>query len=69
MPTYSFACSACRHRFDTVLSIHDSSTPACPECGGAVRKVFGNVAVTFNGSGFYRTDSRPAPSTTASTAE
>ena len=30
----------------------------CPECGGVLRKQYGSVGVTFNGSGFYRTDSR-----------
>uniref|UniRef100_UPI001F5870D4 FmdB family zinc ribbon protein n=2 Tax=Microbacterium TaxID=33882 RepID=UPI001F5870D4 len=30
----------------------------CPVCGGALRKQYGSVGVTFNGSGFYRTDSR-----------
>jgi len=43
------------------MSIHDSATPTCPTCGGSVRKVFGNVGVTFKGSGFYRTDSREKP--------
>ncbi|WP_061962900.1 FmdB family zinc ribbon protein [Demequina aurantiaca] len=58
MPTYTYACSACQHRFDEVQSIHDDTLVACPECGGALRKVFGTVGVTFKGSGFYRTDSR-----------
>ena len=61
MPTYSFACTKCGHRFDEVMSIHDSATPVCPECGGEVRKVFGSVGVSFKGSGFYRTDSREKP--------
>jgi large conductance mechanosensitive channel len=34
----------------------------CPECGGALRKQYGSVGVTFNGSGFYRTDSRSSTS-------
>jgi predicted nucleic acid-binding Zn ribbon protein len=33
----------------------------CPECGGALRKVFHPVGVAFKGSGFYRTDSRAKP--------
>lgn len=62
MPTYSYACATCGHRFDAVQSIHDHTSPACPECGSEVRKVFGSVGVTFKGSGFYRTDSREKPS-------
>ncbi|MGO3884833.1 MAG: FmdB family zinc ribbon protein, partial [Mycetocola sp.] len=39
-------------------SFSDAAHTECPSCGGALRKVYGTVGVTFNGSGFYRTDSR-----------
>lgn len=58
MPTYAYACSTCGHRFDAVQSFSDASLTVCPECGGALRKQYGSIGVTFNGSGFYRTDSR-----------
>lgn len=58
MPTYAYACTACDHRFDAVQSFSEDSLTICPECGGALRKQYGTVGVTFNGSGFYRTDSR-----------
>ena len=58
MPTYAYACTACDHRFDAVQSFTEDSLTLCPECGGALRKQYGSVGVTFNGSGFYRTDSR-----------
>lgn len=58
MPTYAYACTACDHRFDAVQSFSDDALTICPECGGALRKQYGSVGVTFNGSGFYRTDSR-----------
>ncbi len=32
----------------------------CPECGGALRKVYGAVGIVLKGSGFYKTDSRAA---------
>lgn len=60
MPTYSYKCTECGHAFDAQQSFADASLTTCPECGGVLRKVFGNLGVTFNGSGFYRTDSRPA---------
>lgn len=62
MPTYTYLCGGCGHRFDAVQSIHDDGLETCPECTGALRKVFGTVGVTFKGSGFYRTDSRAAAS-------
>lgn len=58
MPTYTYACTACGHRFDAVQSIKDDPLAECPECAGALRRVIGAVGVSFKGSGFYRTDSR-----------
>jgi putative FmdB family regulatory protein len=65
MPTYAYACKNCGHRFDAVQSFADPTLTVCPECGGALRKEYGSIGVTFNGSGFYRTDSRPAEKKTA----
>jgi putative FmdB family regulatory protein len=60
MPTYAYACKQCAHRFDAVQSFSDPTLTVCPECGGELRKEYGSIGVTFNGSGFYRTDSRAA---------
>jgi putative FmdB family regulatory protein len=61
VPTYSYACTACEHRFDTVQAFSDSSLTDCPECTGRLRKLFSSVGIVFKGSGFYRTDSRTDP--------
>ncbi|AZS37439.1 hypothetical protein CVS47_02076 [Microbacterium lemovicicum] len=58
MPTYAYACTQCDHRFDAVQSFADPTLTECPVCGGKLRKEYGSIGVTFNGSGFYRTDSR-----------
>jgi len=58
MPTYAYACRSCGHAFDAVQSFSDDALSVCPECGGELRKQYGSIGVTFNGSGFYRTDSR-----------
>ena len=58
MPTYSYRCTECGNAFDVVQSFTDDSLTVCPVCQGTLRKVFSPVGVTFNGSGFYRTDSR-----------
>lgn len=63
MPTYAYACKSCGHRFDAVQSFADPALTECPECGGPLRKEYGSIGVTFNGSGFYRTDSRTGGST------
>lgn len=58
MPTYAYRCADCGHAFDVYQSFSDDALTDCPECQGELRKVFGSLGVTFNGSGFYRTDSR-----------
>ncbi|MDN4641630.1 zinc ribbon domain-containing protein [Agreia sp. PsM10] len=60
MPTYSYRCTECTNAFDIHQAFTDDSLTVCPVCGGKLRKVFSAVGVTFNGSGFYRTDSRAA---------
>jgi putative FmdB family regulatory protein len=62
VPTYSYACTACEHHFDTVQKFTDASLTDCPECSGRLRKLFSSVGIVFKGSGFYRTDSRTSSS-------
>lgn len=69
MPTYSYACTACEHRFDTKQSFTDPSLTDCPECTGRLRKLFAPVGVVFKGSGFYRTDSRSTPPSESGSAD
>ena len=58
MPTYEYACKACGEHLEVVQSFKDGALTECPGCGGLLRKVFGNIGITFKGSGFYRTDNR-----------
>lgn len=67
MPTYSYRCTECETAFDIQQSFADDSLTVCPTCGGKLRKVFSAVGVSFNGSGFYQNDSRPAAPTAAAT--
>lgn len=60
MPTYEYACTACGHRLEAVQKFSDDPLTECPECGGALRKVYGAVGIVLKGSGFYKTDSRAA---------
>lgn len=69
MPTYAYACTSCGHSFDAVQSFSDDALSVCPGCGGALRKQYGSIGVTFNGSGFYRTDSRKSSGSGASSSE
>jgi putative FmdB family regulatory protein len=60
MPTYEYACGACRHRFEKFQSISASPIRKCPKCGKSkVRRLLGTGAgLIFKGSGFYITDYR-----------
>ena len=57
MPTYSYVCKDCEHAFDAQQSFSEAALTKCPKCEGELRKQFGNLGVTFKGTGFYRTDS------------
>jgi len=61
MPTYSYRCTECGTAFDIQQAFTDDTLTECPTCRGALRKLFNSVGVTFNGSGFYRTDNRAKP--------
>lgn len=58
MPTYEYRCKACGEQVEVFQYFTDDSLTTCESCGGALRKVFGNVGIAFRGSGFYRNDSR-----------
>jgi putative FmdB family regulatory protein len=63
MPTYEYRCKSCGHQFDIVQAFTDDALTECPSCHeAALKKVFGNVGITFKGGGFYKTDSRSAGS-------
>ena len=69
MPTYEYACRSCGHHLEVSQSFSEEPLTTCPNCGGDLRKVFGSIGIVLKGSGFYRTDSRPASSTKTATQE
>lgn len=58
MPTYEYKCRDCAQRVEVWQSFTAQPLTECEQCGGALGKVFGNIGITFKGSGFYKTDSR-----------
>jgi putative FmdB family regulatory protein len=58
MPTYSYVCDACGHRFNRFQSMTDAPVRECPECGQehARRLISAGAGLIFKGSGFYLTD-------------
>jgi putative FmdB family regulatory protein len=68
MPTYDYRCRDCGHEFEAVQSFSDDALTECPQCGGSLRKLFGNIGVAFKGSGFYKTDHGSRAKSSSSTA-
>ena len=50
MPTYDYACEACKKSFSIVLTMadHEKKKPACPKCGShrVKQKVSSFFAIT-----------------------
>ena len=66
MPTYEYVCTKCGERLEAVQSFNDPPLTKCPACKGKLRKVFSAAGIVFKGSGFYKTDSRPASNSSSS---
>src|SRR5438874_10125202 len=60
MPIYDYHCDHCGHSFSQVQSYSDEPVAKCPNCGKKPRRLIAPAAVVFKGSGWYKTDSRPA---------
>src|SRR6267142_3736032 len=60
MPIYDYRCDHCGHVFSAVQSYKDEALEKCPNCGKKPRRLISTPAIVFKGSGWYKTDSRPA---------
>lgn len=58
MPTYSYVCDTCGHRFEQFQTIVEGPIRMCPKCGEerVRRLIVGGAGLIFKGSGFYITD-------------
>ena len=66
MPIYDYRCDHCGHVFSAVQSYNDEALEKCPKCGKKPRRLISTPAIVFKGSGWYKTDSRPAEKTSDS---
>jgi putative FmdB family regulatory protein len=61
MPTFDYICSACQHSFEFQRPFGKKTHPKCPKCKSSkTEKQLTVPAISFKGSGFYKTDSSPA---------
>jgi putative FmdB family regulatory protein len=57
MPVYAYRCGSCGAGAEHLQPMGAAAPGPCQDCGGELRKVYGRVAVTFDGWGFSKTDS------------
>lgn len=60
MPTYVYACSACKREVEFFQSMNEGPKRKCPSCKKQklVRQLGAGAGILFKGSGFYQTDYR-----------
>ncbi len=58
MPTYSYRCTKCGHKFDAFHSILAPPLKRCKQCAkdSLERLIGAGAGIVFKGSGFYVTD-------------
>jgi putative FmdB family regulatory protein len=66
VPTYDYQCRSCGTVTEVIHAMADDGPSVCEVCGGKLRRVLFPTGIIFKGSGFYRTDSRAAASSSAS---
>jgi putative FmdB family regulatory protein len=69
VPTYEYRCKDCGTALEVVQAFTDDPLTTCEACGGALRKIFGSVGISFKGSGFYKNDSRNGSSSKGSSGD
>lgn len=62
MPRYDFRCTPCQWTFEATIPFGSDELPPCPQCRkkATERVISPPLGIHFHGSGFYKTDSRPA---------
>jgi putative FmdB family regulatory protein len=63
MPIYEYKCAGCGKQHEVMQKITDSPLTACPECGGAMKKMISNTSFVLKGTGWYATDYASAKTT------
>ena len=58
MPIYEYQCASCGAVTDIKHGFKETTCEACPQSGGALKRLFNPAGIVFKGSGFYVTDSR-----------
>jgi putative FmdB family regulatory protein len=69
LPLYDYQCRACSKVTEVRHGFREAYGGTCPDCGGAMARVFNPAGIVFKGSGFYITDSRKAGGSDSASGE
>jgi putative FmdB family regulatory protein len=59
LPSYEYTCDKCKTSYTKIRGIKEEDPGySCNTCNTSLVRVYSNIGVTFNGSGFYKTDNR-----------
>lgn len=59
MPAYDYVCPECNQDYTKVRGMSENDPGyKCETCNVDLTRVYSSIGVTFNGSGFYKTDNR-----------
>ena len=56
MPVYEYGCIKCGKTHEIMQKFSDAPMAACPDCGGAVKKLISHTSFVLKGTGWYATD-------------
>ena len=68
MPLYEYACDKCGKRSEILQKFTDAPVEVCEECGGHLTKLMSRTSFQLKGTGWYASDYKKPPVTTASPA-
>ena len=60
MPAYEYQCQACGGRFERRQKMSEPEIAACPQCGGAVKRLISGGAGVISKSGTSGSSGAPA---------
>jgi putative FmdB family regulatory protein len=49
MPIYDLKCNDCEYQFEDFLFSYKNVNPACPNCGGEVKRLFSSTLIDMEG--------------------
>jgi putative FmdB family regulatory protein len=56
VPIYDYVCESCGRVIEVIHGLHADGPAECPDCGGAMSKVFAAPTIHFKGSGWAKKD-------------